>query len=130
MNEVEKIEKTMSPVPKEDKFNNKRSISFEKKTISIPKSDLDSIELVNSIIEKCNISNLGRRVTLSDIALYSIRKLKEADFELIKDLTLTMEEKMEKALLEFNQKNGTNLTLIELAMKQLKRERKEVVQSV
>lgn len=130
MNKEIKMEKTNSLNLKEEDLPSKRNISVEKKTISIPKSDLESIELINSILEKCNKSNLGRPVSLSDIVLYSIRKLKDTDFELIKESTLTVEEIAEKALLEFNQRNGTHLTLIELAMKQLKRERKEVVQSV
>lgn len=130
MNEEIKMKKTNSLNLKEEDLPSKRNISVEKKTISIPKSDLESIELINSILEKCNKSNFGRSVSLSDIVLYSIRKLKDTDFELIKESTLTVEESAEKALLEFNHRNGTNLTLIELAMKQLKRERKEVVQSV
>lgn len=129
MNEELMLTKTSSLNLKEEDLPNKRNISVEKKTISIPKSDLESIELINSILEKCNKSNLGRAVTFSDIVLYSIRKLKDSDFELIREATLTVEETAEKALLEFNQRNGTSLTLIELAMKQLKRERKEVVQS-
>jgi hypothetical protein len=85
MNEEIKMEKTNSLNLKEDDLPSKRNISVEKKTISIPKSDLESIELINSILEKCNKSNLGRSVSLSDIVLYSIRKLKDTDFELIKE---------------------------------------------
>ena len=130
MNEELMLTKNSSSNLKDEDLPNKRNISVEKKTISIHKSDLESIELINSILEKCNKSNLGRAVTLSDVVLYSIRKLKDSDFELIKESTLTVEETAEKALLDFNQRNGTSLTLIELAMKQLKRERKEIVQSV
>ncbi len=125
MSEVQKAEKTVTPNTPNGKVHVQRSLSVEKKTISILKSEIESIELVNSTIEKCNVSIIGRKVTLTDIVLYSIRKLKESDFELIKDSTLTIEERTEKALLEFNLKNGTSLTLIELAMKQLKKEKRD-----
>ena len=125
MNEEIKMEKTNSLNLKEEDLPSKRNISVEKKTISILKSEIESIELVNSTIEKCNVSIIGRKVTLTDIVLYSIRKLKESDFELIKDSTLTIEERTEKALLEFNLKNGTSLTLIEYLRKQLKKEKRD-----
>ena len=113
MSEEQKDEKTVTPNTPNGKVHAQRSLSVEKKTISILKSEIESIELVNSTIEKCNVSIIGRKVTLTDIVLYSIRKLKESDFELIKDL------------LEFNLKNGTSLTLIEMAMKQLKKEKRD-----
>lgn len=106
----------------------KRSMSVDKKTISIPKTDQESIGLVSLVLEKCNKSNIGRKVNLTDIFLYSIRKLKELDYESIKEETLTLEEKAEKSLSEFNHKNGTSLTMIELAIKQLKKEKKETLQ--
>ena len=106
----------------------KRILSVEKKTISISKDDHESIELINSILDRCNSSDIGRKVTVSDIALYAIRKLKDSDLDQIRESTLTMEEKAMKSLAEYNQKHGTNLTLIELAIKQLKKEKKENLQ--
>jgi hypothetical protein len=109
-------------------LSRKREFSVEKKTISIPKTDTESIDLLSSILEKCNEYELGRKVTVTDILLFAIRKLKDADFEMIKESTLTSEEKTQKFLLEYNNKNGTNLTIFELAMKQLKKERKDTLQ--
>lgn len=109
----------------ETKLSN-RSLSVVKKTISIPKTDIESIELVDSLICKCNDFNYGRQVTLSDIALFAFRKLKPEDLKLIKDSTLTIEEKTEEALFDFNKRNGTSFTLLDMAMKQLKKEKKDV----
>ena len=128
MNEEQTLEKTKTITSKEGVGHGKRNILIERKTISILKSDTESIELINSILEKCNCSKFGRPVTLTDVTLYAIRKLKDSDYDLIKESTLTLEERTEKALSEFNQKNGTNMTLIELAMKQLKKEKKETLQ--
>jgi hypothetical protein len=128
MNELQNLDTIKKKNLKGENLTTRRHLKVEKKTISIPKTDVESIELVNSILDKCNISIVGRRVTLTDIVLHSLRKLKDADFEIIKESTLTAEESAEKALSEFNIKNGTNLTLVELAIKQLKKEKKEILQ--
>jgi hypothetical protein len=128
MSKAESLEKFTKENETINVLSRKREFSVEKKTISIPKTDTESIELLSSILEKCNAYELGRKVTVTDILLFAIRKLKDADFEMIKESTLTSEEKTQKFLLEYNNKNGTNLTIFELAMKQLKKERKDTLQ--
>lgn len=128
MKATEEFTKTKQARTKGGEENCKRKISVEKRNISISKNDSETLELIDSILSRCNVARIGRLVTLSDIFIYAIRKLKETDFDLIKESTLTPEEKAHKALLEFNSKNGTNLTMIELAIKQLKKEKKETLQ--
>lgn len=128
MNQEELTTKKSNKLTPGEKSSPKRILSVEKRTISISKNDQESIELINSILDKCNNSDFGRKVTISDIALYAIRKLRDSDLDQIRESTLTMEEKALKSLAEHNQKHGTNLTLIELAIKQLKKEKKENLQ--
>lgn len=128
MNSQELITTTKQARTKGGEEKSKRKISVEKRNISISKNDSETLELIDSILSRCNQARIGRSVTLSDIFIYSIRKLKETDYDLIKESTLSPEERAHKALLEFNTKNGTNLTLIELAIKQLKKEKKETLQ--
>jgi hypothetical protein len=128
MNEIETISNTKLSRTKGGENKSSRKISVEKRNISISKNDSETLELIDSILSRCNQARIGRLVTLSDIFIYAIRKLKDADYDLIKESILTPEEKAHKALLEFNTKNGTNLTMIELAIKQLKKEKKETLQ--
>ena len=128
MNEIETIRTTKQSRTKGGEKKSSRKISVEKRNISISKNDSETLELIDSIISRCNQARIGRLVTLSDIFIYAIRKLREADFDLIKESVLTPEERAHKVLLEFNTKNGTNLTMIELAIKQLKKEKKETLQ--
>lgn len=128
MKDANIIEENIKPRTKGGEKKPMRKITVEKRNISISKNDSETLELIDSILSRCNLARIGRLVTLSDIFLYAIRKLKESDYDLIKEATLTPEEKAHKALLEFNTKNGTNLTMIELAIKQLKKEKKETLQ--
>lgn len=128
MIEIENTSNNKKPRTKGGEAKTKRKMSVEKRNISISKNDSETLELIDSILSRCNQARIGRSVTISDIFIYAIRKLKETDFDLIKESTLTAEERAHKALLEFNNKNGTNLTMIELAIKQLKKEKKETLQ--
>lgn len=119
------LDNNASSFAKEESFSPNRTLSVIKKTISILKTDNESIELLENLLSKCNDFNYGRQVTISDISLFAIRKLKPEDIKLIKESTLTVEEKTEMALSEFNKRNGTSFTLIEMAMRQLKKEKKE-----
>lgn len=128
MNELENVRSTKKPRTNGGEGKLKRKISVEKRNISISKTDSETLGLIDSILSSCNEGRIGRLVTLSDIFIFSISKLKESDYDLIKESTLNPEEKAYKTLLDFNTKNGTNLTMIDLAIKQLKKEKKETLQ--
>ena len=61
----------------------------------------------------------GREINFKDLALFSVTKLTDKDLEKIQETTLSDMEKVERALIEFNKKNNSNLTLGEFLVKRL-----------
>lgn len=79
----------------------------------------DSLEQIFNLLRKVNKKNYGREITFKDLALFGIDKITEKDLDKIKDGSLSEMEKVEKALDEYNQKNGTKLSMGEFLVKKL-----------
>lgn len=79
----------------------------------------DSLEQIFNLLRKANKKNYGREITFKDLALFGIDKITEKDLDKIKDGSLSEMEKVEKALDEYNQKNGTKLSMGEFLVKKL-----------
>ncbi len=84
--------------------------------LSCEKVELD---LIFGLLERANQKDYGREITFKDLALFSVTKLTDKDPEKIQESTLSDMEKVERALIEFNKKNNSNLTLGEFLVKRL-----------
>ncbi len=81
--------------------------------------DQISLSLIFNLLEKCNQKPLGREILFKDICLLALPKLTDKDIERLQEASLTEMEKVQRALEEFNKKNGTNLELGEFLVKKL-----------
>lgn len=84
--------------------------------LSCEKVELD---LIFGLLERANQKDYGREITFKDLALFSVTKLTDKDLEKIQESTLSDMEKVERALIEFNKKNNSNLGLGEFLVKRL-----------
>jgi SMC interacting uncharacterized protein involved in chromosome segregation len=75
--------------------------------------------MVFKLLETSNKKEYGREVGFKDIALYGLSKLNSKDIERIQEASLSEMEKVERALNDYNAKNGTNLSLGEFLVKKL-----------
>ena len=81
--------------------------------------DKVELSLIIELLGKANQKDYGREITFKDLALFSVTKLTDKDLEKIQETTLSDMEKVERALIEFNKKNNSNLTLGEFLVKRL-----------
>ncbi len=77
------------------------------------------LEKVFDLLSKSNEKDYGREVTFKDIALFGIDKITDKDLERLRDGSLSEMEKVDKARDEYNQKNGTSLSMGEFLVKKL-----------
>lgn len=82
-------------------------------------NEKDSLDLIFSLLKKCNKKDYGREITFKDLCIYSLSKLADKDIEKIQELSLSEMEKVQRTLDEYNKRNSTNLTLGEFLVKKL-----------
>ncbi|HAZ13907.1 MAG: hypothetical protein A2X86_13020 [Bdellovibrionales bacterium GWA2_49_15] len=81
--------------------------------------DKQSLDLIFDLLARCNQKTKGREITFKDICLLALPKITDKDIERLQEVSLSEMEKVQRALEEFNQKNGTNLELGEFLVKKL-----------
>ncbi len=82
-------------------------------------NEKESLELILGLLEKANHKEHGRLITFKDVCLLALPKLTDKDIERLQEASLTEMEKVNRALIEFNQKNSTSLSLGEFLVKRL-----------
>lgn len=82
-------------------------------------SDKDGLSLIFGLLSKCNEKDFGREILFRDLCLYAISKITDKDIEKIQETTVSDMEKVERALIEYNKKNNSNLSLGEYLVKRL-----------
>ena len=103
------------------KNNNKECVINKDQTrffIDISK-EKKSKDKVFDLLEKANKKDRGDEVTFKDLALFAIEKLTSKDIEKLQERSLSKMEKVEIAKDEYNQRNGTKLSLEEYLVKKL-----------
>lgn len=78
-----------------------------------------SQELIFELLRNANNKEHGREISFKDIVIPALSKLTSKDLEKIQEDSLTEMQRVEKALLEYNKKNNTSLTLGEFLVKKL-----------
>ena len=81
--------------------------------------DLETRDLIAKLLSEANSKSFGREIFLKDLLMASLPKLTPKDIERIQENTLTDMEKIERLLVEHNEKNKTTLTLGEFLVKKL-----------
>lgn len=81
--------------------------------------ELETRDLIAKLLGEANSKSFGREIVLKDLIIASIPKLTSKDIERIQENTLTDMEKIERLLIEHNEKNKTTLTLGEFLVKKL-----------
>ena len=78
--------------------------------------------VIHQYLREANKKSFGRKVSLKDLVLFALPKLSAKDIEKIQEGTITEDERIEKienVCREFNEKNGTSLTVGEFVLKKL-----------
>lgn len=81
--------------------------------------EFETRDLIGKLLIEANNKSYGRPIVLKDLIIASIPKLTPKDIERIQENALTDMEKLERLLIEHNEKNKTNLTLPEFLVKKL-----------
>lgn len=79
----------------------------------------ESLDLIFSLLRKCNEKDYGSVILFKDLCLYAVSKLTDKDIEKIQEGSLSEMERVNRALDEHNKKTGSNLSLGEFLVKKL-----------
>ena len=82
-------------------------------------NEQESLSLIFDFLLKCNEKNYGRPILFKDICIYAISKLTDKDVDKIQEVSLSEMEKVQRALDDYNKKNGQKLELGEFLVKKL-----------
>lgn len=97
-------------------FDVSEQIDKSKFFIDVSK-ETETKELINKLLIEANNKTYGREIIFKDLLIASIPKLTSKDIERIQENALTDMEKIERLLIEHNEKNKTNFTLPEFLVK-------------
>ena len=75
---------------------------------------------IMDFLEQANNKSYGKEITFKDLSIYAVKKLNSKDIEKIQENSLSEMEKVERALDDYNSKNGESLSLGEYLVKALK----------
>jgi len=75
---------------------------------------------IMDLLEQANNKSYGKEITFKDLSIYAVKKLNSKDIEKIQESSLSEMEKVERALDDYNSRNGESLNLGEYLVKQLK----------
>jgi hypothetical protein len=112
----ERGKKTMGKKKKEIKEDesNEKSKFF----IDVSK-EIETRDLIGKHLSEANNKSFGREIILKDLVIASLPKLNQKDIERIQENALTDMEKIERLLVEHNEKNKTTLNLGEFLVRRL-----------
>jgi len=82
-------------------------------------NEQESLSLIFDFLLKCNKKNYGRPILFKDICIYAVSKLTDKDVDKIQEVSLSEMEKVQRALDDYNKKNGQKLELGEFLVKKL-----------
>lgn len=89
-------------------------------TISYSFEEEDVARGLQDVLAKLNNKNQGRELDLKDIINWAVGKINDKEIKKIQDDSLTIKDKVDLKLQEFNMKNDTNLDIYDFLAKQLK----------
>ena len=75
--------------------------------------DVKGLELIHGLLEEVNSKKYGRKLTLKDLVMVALTKLKKKDLEAMKESSLSGMDVFRPKCDLYNQDNNTNLNLAE-----------------
>lgn len=70
----------------------------------------DERRLIFELLKKANTKDYGREIIFKDLAVFALAKLTDKDLLKIQEGSLSKQEKLQKVVDEYNQKNNTMLS--------------------
>lgn len=70
----------------------------------------DERRLIFELLKKANTKDYGREIIFKDLAVFALAKLTDKDLLKIQEGSLSKQEKLQKVVDEYNQKNNTTLS--------------------
>ena len=70
----------------------------------------DERRLIFELLKKANTKDYGREITFKSLAVFALAKLTDKDLLKIQEGSLSKQEKLQKVVDEYNQKNNTTLS--------------------
>ena len=121
---------TSEELPNKDKITKKKnltsSIEFKQRYIYTRKDEDDSVaNLIEELLIKCNQKDYGVAIDFSTLVSHSLKLIKEADINEIKNNSLSMEERAMDEVNKFNNQHGTNYTMFEYVINGLSKKSKK-----
>jgi len=74
---------------------------------------------LHKLLESVNKKDFGRELIFKDLVVYALDKIDLKDIKVIQENSLSEMEKVERALVNYNIKNSSSLTLGEFLLKKL-----------
>jgi hypothetical protein len=99
-------------------ISNDENVEKSKFFIDVSK-EFETRDLIAKLLQEANNKSFGREIVLRDLIIAALPKLTNKDIERIQESALTDMEKIERLLIEHNEKNKTTLTLGEFLVKKL-----------
>jgi hypothetical protein len=112
----EVVKKKRGPKPKEKNEEIQESKEQNKFFIDVSK-EIESRDLIRTLLQQANLKNYGREITLKDLVIAALLKLKPIDVEKIQENSLSDMEKVQRTCDEYNKKHNTSLDLGEYLIK-------------
>ena len=110
------IKKKRGRKKKEGNEEEKKTKDKNKFFIDVSK-EIESKELICSLLDQSNLKTYGVEITLKDLVVYSLSKLNTKDIEKLQDLSLTPMQRVQRTCDDYNKKNSTNYELGEFLVK-------------
>ena len=119
--ELEKVEGERKRRGRKKKEMNEEinSIKEQNKFFIDVSKDIESKEMLLSLLAQVNNKTYGREIILKDLILAALPKLTVKDLEKVQEASLSEMEKVERALDEYNKKSDVKLSLGEFLVKKL-----------
>ena len=106
----EVLKKKRGPKPKEKNEEIQESKEQNKFFIDVSK-EVEGRDLIKNLLQQANSKHYGREVTLKDLVLAALLKLKAIDVEKIQESSLSDMEKVQRTCDDYNKKHNTSLNL-------------------
>jgi len=92
----------------------------QKKFVVDLSKDKKSLEMVFNALVNVNNKNFGEQIVFRELAVLGISKLNSKDFEKLQKASISYDEMLDNAFLEYKTKSGKKISYAEFLVKELK----------
>lgn len=117
--EIGNKEKKKRGRKKKGEEQEKKEIKDKNKFIIDVTKDSEDRDSIMNVLRQANDKNYGREILLKDIVMILLPKMTSKELEKLQENSLSDNEKIRKAHVEFNKKNNVELSFNEFLIKRL-----------